>query len=338
MKRRSRSASPLTADLGRSLGVALVAATFACSGGSEETRGSASGSLSASQSGSGLATSASMTGGSDSDGDTSSTTIGGGSESGDASSGTTSGDSDSDSDSGTSTGDATTTSSTTTTTSTSSSTTVESTTTGGGLCGDKLAVTIRDFQSSHPDFESYTGDAAFLGLVEESLGGDDKPVYAHPGGTPQTFGPDTFAQWYNDAPGVNQTFEIEIALSESMPGIYTYDNSAFYPIDDLGFGNEGWPHNYLFTTEIHANFKYEGGEVFTFTGDDDLWTFINGKLAIDLGGLHPPLSKTVDLDAQAGYLGITPGGTYPMDIFHAERHTDQSNFRIDTSIQCFIPQ
>ena len=43
MKRRRRSASPLPADLGRSLGVALLAATFACSGGSEETRGSASG-------------------------------------------------------------------------------------------------------------------------------------------------------------------------------------------------------------------------------------------------------------------------------------------------------
>jgi fibro-slime domain-containing protein len=27
-----------------------------------------------------------------------------------------------------------------------------------------------------------------------------------------------------------------------------------------------------------------------------------------------------------------------MDIFHAERHTTQSNFRIDTTIACFIPQ
>jgi len=26
-----------------------------------------------------------------------------------------------------------------------------------------------------------------------------------------------------------------------------------------------------------------------------------------------------------------------MDIFHAERHTNQSNFRITTNIDCFTP-
>ena len=31
-------------------------------------------------------------------------------------------------------------------------------------------------------------------------------------------------------------------------------------------------------------------------------------------------------------LGIEIGQTYPMDIFHAERHTNQSNFRIETTI------
>ncbi len=35
-------------------------------------------------------------------------------------------------------------------------------------------------------------------------------------------------------------------------------------------------------------------------------------------------------------LGLTLGETYPMDIFHAERHTNESNFRIETTIQCFV--
>ena len=117
--------------------------------------------------------------------------------------------------------------------------------------------------------------------------------------------------------------------------MYTYDNSAFFPIDGQGFGDEGNPHNYHFTYEIHAQFTYEGGEVFTFTGDDDLFTFINGKLAIDLGGVHGPQNQTIDLDQQATSLGIAVGETYPLDFFFAERHTTQSDFRIDTSIGCF---
>ncbi|MDC0670177.1 fibro-slime domain-containing protein [Nannocystis radixulma] len=203
-------------------------------------------------------------------------------------------------------------------------------------CDPVMKATIRDFRTSHPDFETFSGDAAYEGIVQEDLGPDKKPVYAHPGATAQTTGPAEFAQWYNDTPDVNMAFEIDIPLTEVQPGQFTYENNAFFPIDDQGWGNEGNPHNFHFTTEIHTEFTYQGGEVFTFTGDDDLWLFINGKLAIDLGGLHPSLSDTIDLDQNAGYLGITIGQNYAMDIFHAERHTDQSNFRIDTSIQCFV--
>ena len=35
-------------------------------------------------------------------------------------------------------------------------------------------------------------------------------------------------------------------------------------------------------------------------------------------------------------LGIQIGNMYPMDIFHAERHTDASNFHVETTIDCFI--
>jgi fibro-slime domain-containing protein len=43
------------------------------------------------------------------------------------------------------------------------------------------------------------------------------------------------------------------------------------------------------------------------------------------------------LDAQAAELGIAAGGSYAMDIFHAERHTSSSNFRIETTIECLEP-
>jgi fibro-slime domain-containing protein len=203
-------------------------------------------------------------------------------------------------------------------------------------CGN-LEATVRDFKDSHPDFEKFSGDTVQTGIVKNELGKDHKPVYAASGPTAETSGPEGFAQWYNDVSGVNESFSISIALNQTQPGLFAYDNSNFFPIDDKGFGNQGRPHNYHFTTEIHTRFKYNGGEVFTFRGDDDLWTFVNGKLAIDLGGLHTPKEQTINFDQKAAELGLSKGETYAMDIFHAERHTVQSNFRIETSIACFQP-
>ena len=203
-------------------------------------------------------------------------------------------------------------------------------------CVQSLSATVRDFRVDHPDFEAYVSQDGLKGIVADALGPDMKPVYLAPGPTAQTSGPAAFAQWYANTPDINIAFAIELPLTELSPGLFSYASDAFFPLDDQGWGPEGNPHNFHFTTEIHTTFNYQGGEVFTFTGDDDLWLFINGRLAIDLGGVHPQLSGAVDLDAQADLLGIALGGSYAMDIFHAERHTDKSNFRIDTSIQCFI--
>lgn len=75
-----------------------------------------------------------------------------------------------------------------------------------------------------------------------------------------------------------------------------------------------------------------GEESFSFTGDDDLWVFINGKLAIDLGGVHAPMAGEVDLAARAAELGLQPGEEYPIDFFQAERMNSQSNFHVETSL------
>jgi fibro-slime domain-containing protein len=179
------------------------------------------------------------------------------------------------------------------------------------------------------------------GIVAAVLGADGKPVYANPGGTTRTTtGQTNFDQWYRDVPDVNMTFVLGLhfvqngkvvtfAASINNKGV---PDSSFFPLDDMGFGNQGENHNFSFTTEIHTSFTYNGGETFTFQGDDDVWVFINNQLAIDLGGIHVQETQLVNLDAQAGKLGISVGNTYSLAVFNAERHTVQSNFRIDTTL------
>lgn len=203
---------------------------------------------------------------------------------------------------------------------------------GNSACSPDLTGTVRDFRDSHPDFESFLGQGE-KGIVEFELGDDFKPVYASSTSTELTSGKANFDQWYRDVDGVNDSILFEITLTEGNDGIWSYDNSEFFPIDGQGFGNEGRSHNYHFTFELHTEFRYRAGDVFTFTGDDDLFVFINRKLALDLGGLHPPQTDTVDLDAQAEELGIEVGNTYELSLFHAERHTEFSNFRIDTTLK-----
>jgi len=137
-------------------------------------------------------------------------------------------------------------------------------------------------------------------------------------------------------------------------------NPLFFPIDDAPnalpgsrsaakipaeYGYDGWPwedsvfpgageHNFHFTTEVVHWFEYDPNRtaVLDFSGDDDVWVFVNGKLAVDLGGPHVPEEGSVTLDAAgAARFGLQPGRVYEIRVFHAERKVEGSSFKLTLS-------
>ncbi len=270
----------------------------------------------------------------------------------------------------------------------------------------EIAVTYRDFKTDetpggHPDFEDLIqSDSGIPGTPCEvdnqdtcgQLDSERKPVLAA-GSNPTIDSAASFALWFRDEDPAN-VVDIDVVpgslLLDQVGGansdVYEYDSNAYFPIDANGetCGNEdvdltvptccnqGEPcdgHNYHFTTELRYFFQYQGGETLTFRGDDDVWVFINGRLAVDVGGVHcaqvgrvvlgdensdcsvhgvdynPPDTACQDAgdppvcddtsytpaeqaDDTDDRFGITKGGVYEIVLFHAERHTQESNFRL----------
>lgn len=215
----------------------------------------------------------------------------------------------------------------------------------------------------HPDFNVFGGSGT-RGLVKEYLDADGKPVFLASTGvgttSQQLNSADYFRLWYRDEPlnGVTYdkqvTGELTLAKISDNPVTYQFSSEGFYPLDNKGWhatGDETLPseaqHNYSFTSEVHYWFELKGGEKLSFYGDDDLWVFVNNRLALDLGGLHSQQRGEFTINAdgtitshpfigaggdwettETKEFGLQAGGIYEIAIFHAERMQTGSNYQL----------
>lgn len=97
--------------------------------------------------------------------------------------------------------------------------------------------------------------------------------------------------------------------------------------------------NYNMTLEGHAQFIfYEDDNLyFNFTGDDDVYLYINGIRVLDMGGAHAISKCGISLNDVKELCGLKDGQVYDFDFYYMERHGTAANFGFETNIKIVDP-
>ena len=146
--------------------------------------------------------------------------------------------------------------------------------------------------------------------------------------------------------GDTTIYEDDTSTDNTYKNDKNVEEKHFYPLDGLGYDAPDYfgdttdmttGRNGNFAMVSEAQFVYNPNQYFTFSGDDDVYLYINGVLALDLGGAHGVCTKTVKLSDVAAKCGLTAGKVADFKFFNMERNSSASNFSIKTNIELATP-
>lgn len=133
--------------------------------------------------------------------------------------------------------------------------------------------------------------------------------------------------------GVKQPGGTKFTCKENGSDFFPLKN----PTTDKTKGGE-----FYFGMRYDIKFKlgdYVGPLNYTFTGDDDLWVLLDGKVVIDVGGIHDAIEGSTDLWEDLGFKnGARPSTdaqknkTHRITVLYMERGAGASNCKMDFTI------
>lgn len=152
----------------------------------------------------------------------------------------------------------------------------------------------------------------------------------------------------DDYKGEGKTIYTDYKLNFNRSGNhYTLDSVQTPKNEKKHAGADFWPlgdKNYYFGMRYDVEFEigdYVGPMDYKFTGDDDLWVLLDGKVVIDVGGIHDALEGSTDLWEDLGYPdGKRPGPDetaaktkkHRITVLYMERGAGASNCQMEFTL------
>lgn len=132
------------------------------------------------------------------------------------------------------------------------------------------------------------------------------------------------------------------------------DGSDFFPLnnvdsfktitnnEDRQWKNGEW-NNVYFGMRYDFTFKlgdYKGDLNYKFTGDDDLWVFLDGRLVLDVGGIHGAITASVDIKEKLQEIyntNLNGLDSHQITVLYMERGAGSSNCFMKFTIPNLTP-